>query len=142
MVRHLIPLHLLKIQGLGIHLYIHTYINGKPARMIVDTGASQSVLDVNRVEKFNHGKALSHHEIKTTGLGTNNMQSFLLEGVTLKTGRAVFKNIEFICIDLSHINNSFQEINIKPVDGVIGGDFLLKHKAVIDYNRKKLTILG
>ena len=31
-------------------------------------------------------------------------------------------------------------LNIPPVDGVIGGDLLYKHKAVISYKLKKMRL--
>ncbi len=48
--------------------------------------------------------------------------------------------MQFICLDLANINQSFELIKIKPVDGVIGGDFLLQYKAVIDYGKKQMKI--
>jgi hypothetical protein len=137
----IIPIKLLKIQGQGIHLLIRGRINKKPARLIIDTGASQSVLDLNRIDRFHNDQAIRQHEMTSTGLGVSDMKSFVIDEVTLRLGNQLFKGMEFICLNLAHINQSFELIKIKPVDGVLGGDFLLQYKAVIDYGKKQLKII-
>lgn len=142
MTRIIIPLKLLKIHGQGIHLLVTGRINNKPARFIVDTGASQSVLDLNRIDRFHNGKAVRQHELTSTGLGVSDMKSFVIDEVILRLGKKLFDAMEFICLDLAHINQSFELIKIKPVDGVLGGDFLLRHKAVIDYGNKQMKLIA
>lgn len=138
MPRLILPLKLLKIQEQGIHLLITGRINKKPARFIVDTGASQSVLDLNRIDRFHNGKAVRQHEMTSTGLGVSDMKSFVVDEVNLQLGKKLFENMQFICLDLANINQSFEMIKIKPVDGILGGDFLLQYKAVIDYGKKQM----
>ena len=45
------------------------------------------------------------------------------------------KKINFILMDLSHINKALKEADDSPVHGVIGADFLKQHRAVIDYGK-------
>ena len=49
-------------------------------------------------------------------------------------------NYKTILLDLSHVNNSYEQIKLKPVDGVLGSDLLLKYSAVIDYDKKILKL--
>ena len=49
-------------------------------------------------------------------------------------------DFEILLFDMSHINNSLNEKEIKAVDGIIGGDILNEFKAIIDYNNKTLTL--
>jgi predicted aspartyl protease len=142
MKTYVIPVTILKIQGQGIHLLIKGRINKKSARLIIDTGASQSVLDLNQIDRFHQGKAVRQHELTSTGLGVSDMKSFLIDSVNLQLGKKQFYNLELICLDLANINRSFEQIKIKPVDGVLGGDFFLRHKALIDYGKKQLKIIA
>jgi hypothetical protein len=136
----IIPLKLLRIQGEGIHLLISGRINKKPARFIVDTGASQSVLDLNRIHLFHKGGKPRLHDMISTGLGVSDMKSFVIDEVSLQLGKRLFEKMAFICLDLANINQSYEHIRLKPIDGVLGGDFLWQYKAVIDYSKRQLKI--
>ena len=37
------------------------------------------------------------------------------------------KNYQTVLLDLSHVNNSYSQIKIKPIDGVLGSDILHKY---------------
>jgi hypothetical protein len=46
----------------------------------------------------------------------------------------------FILFDLSHVNEALSQQKIKPVDGIIGADVLLKGNAIIDYPNQYLYL--
>ena len=135
-----VPLKILKIQNDGVHLLINAKLNGKIARLVVDTGASRTVLDKNRIQRFVKKKKFKKHEAVSTGLGTNSMESHIVNIKKFEIGKNNFGNFEFVLLDLSHVNNSYLQIGMKKIDGVLGGDILEKHKAVIDYEKKKLYL--
>jgi hypothetical protein len=56
----------------------------------------------------------------------------------LHIGQLHIKNIEVTVLDLSTINIAYRQMNHPEVLGVIGGDILMKYKAVIDYGKKQL----
>ncbi len=58
----------------------------------------------------------------------------------LVLGDFEIKDDKMILLDLSHVNESYKLMKLKPVDGVIGGDILKKYKAVIDYGKKVLVV--
>ena len=70
------------------------------------------------------------------------MESHEVEIKTLGIGKLKIKNYKTILLDLSHVNNSYKQIKIKPIDGVLGSDILHKYKAVIDYGKKKMILKG
>ncbi|OQA10334.1 MAG: hypothetical protein BWY67_01178 [Bacteroidetes bacterium ADurb.Bin397] len=47
-----------------------------------------------------------------------------------------------VLLDLSHVNQSYEILKLKPVDGVIGGDLLKRYEAIIDYSKKTLVLKG
>ena len=49
-------------------------------------------------------------------------------------------NFEVVLFDMTEINKSFDEKDIKKVDGIIGGDILNELNAVINYKKKLLTL--
>ena len=44
-----IPINIINIEGDGFHIVTEGHINGKAARFVVDTGASRTVFDKDRI---------------------------------------------------------------------------------------------
>ena len=136
----IIPFKVLDIAGEGFHLLIKILINKKVAKVIIDTGASKTVFDNQRIKKYVGKKTFEKHDILSTGLGTSTMTSELVSIKKIKIGELEIVNYKTILLDLSHVNNSYEQIKLKPVDGVLGSDLLLKYSAVIDYDKKILKL--
>ncbi|GGH16151.1 clan AA aspartic protease [Sphingobacterium alkalisoli] len=135
----IIPLEALNLEGDGIHIIIDVTIFDKPFKMVVDTGASKTVLD--KTTLLNSGieeSKFQNTNILSSGLGTNNMQSFILDLPLFRIRDWAIKNLQVAVLDLSSINYAYEQMNFAPVIGVLGGDILLKYGAVIDY--KKCTL--
>ena len=109
--------------------------------MILDTGASRSVFDETRIINFIGDDDIEDHDRLSTGLGTNTMTSkkVLLDKIEL--GKIEIKKYQATILDLQHINQSYDKLELDPVDGVIGGDILNDYKAIIDYAKKKLILI-
>ncbi|MEW6468101.1 MAG: retropepsin-like aspartic protease [Bacteroidota bacterium] len=137
-----LPIKVLAIDNDGYHLQASIIINGKKANVIIDTGASRTVFDKERIKKFVKQKAEKITDKLSTGLGTNSMESHQVVISSMKIGRLKLKDYETVLLDLSHVNRSYEQIKLKPVDGVLGSDILRKHKAVIDYGKKKMRLIA
>lgn len=136
----LIPLKFLAIEGDGTHLLIAIKINGKKANMLVDTGASRTVFDINSISKFTSKKKFGKNNQLSTGLGTNSMQSHNTILKKIKIGKLNIENFEAILLDLKHVNESYEKIGLGTIDGVLGGEILVNFKAVIDYGKKQMKL--
>ncbi len=134
-----IPIITQPIEDSGLHLLVSAKVNGRDAILLIDTGASQTVFDINRISRYSD-KAHETSETLSTGLGTNTMESKQVTLETLSIGAIEMTNLEVILLDLSHVNGKYLHMNLKPIDGVIGGDILLKHKAMIDYGEMMLSL--
>lgn len=135
-----IPFKILNIDNEGFHLLMKLKINGKVANVIVDTGASKTVFDKTRIEKFVKERHFDVHEKMSSGLGTNTMQSQIAFLKKIKIGEVVIENYKAVLLDLSHVNQSYEQIKLAAIDGVLGSDILLKYKAVIDYEKKVVRL--
>lgn len=135
-----IPFKILNIDGEGFHLMIKLKINNRSSSMIIDTGASKTVFDTTRIKKFVDQKTFDTHDRLSSGLGTNTMKSQLATIKKIKVGDLEMKEYKTVLLDLSHVNQSYEQIGLKPVDGVLGSDILLKYNAVIDYEKKVLKL--
>jgi hypothetical protein len=135
-----IPFKILSLDSDGYHLMIKAKINGKAANLIVDTGASKTVLDRTRVSKFVKESDFKTHDKLSSGLGTNTMESQTTVLKKLKIGELEITDYTTVLLDLSHVNASYEQIGLKQVEGVLGSDILLKYKALIDYEKKVLKL--
>lgn len=134
-----IPIKILKLDD-GFHLLINIRVNGKHARLLIDTGASHTVFDKERIVNFIKKEKVEKHDKLSTGLGTSNMKSHLAVIENISLGKIEIRNYKTVVIDLSHVNVAYKHMKQKPIDGILGSDILKKHKAVIDYGKKKLFV--
>ena len=135
-----VPLQLINLQNDGFHLLVEVVIFGHPFNVVLDTGASKTVLDKTSVEKYIATDDLLSSDKLSTGLGTNSMESFILYLPSFKIGKLKIENFEAAVLDLSSISAAYESLQLPPVIGVIGGDILQKHKAIIDYNKLELKL--
>lgn len=113
------------------HLLIKATINGVSGNFILDTGASNSCVGFESIEKFNLKAGKS--KTKASGAGGTGMMTKIAKNNTLKIGRWKTEELHLIIFDMSHVNEALTQYKAKPVDGIIGADVLLEGKAIIDY---------
>lgn len=137
-----IPISVIELEPESYHLFIEGMINGKSVNLLVDTGASKTVFDINRISNYvrKRKKSFESFEKQTTGLGTNTMESHFTKLKKISIGKLEILNFKAILLDLTHVNQSYQLINQRPIDGVFGSDLLMKYKAVIDYKKRILKL--
>ena len=139
-MRTTIPLRIVHVDQQGYHLFAKARVNGKVLNLLIDTGASKTVFDSNRIEKFADKTSMLLNEHISTGLGTNSMQSHTIVLKKMQVGELILKQYQVFLLDLSHVNETYEKLNYKPLDGVIGGDILKKYKVVIDYGKKQMVL--
>ena len=135
-----IPVELLFIEDAGYHLLIKARVNGKKALMLIDTGASKTVFDLDKVQKFVSEDRFIMLEKLSTGLGTAKMKTHSVLLKKIQLGKFIIPGFETIVIDLSHVNQTYAKLDLPEIDGVLGSDLMLKYNALIDYKNKKLTL--
>jgi hypothetical protein len=136
-----VPLELINLNNDGFHLLVEVFVFGQKFNLVLDTGASKTVLDKTIVEQNCLLENLLVSDQLSTGLGTNNMQSYSIHIDTLKIGRLYIKNLEIAVLDLSMISSAYQNLNLPPIIGVLGGDILQQYKTIIDYNKLQMKFI-
>jgi len=135
-----IPFEFVAIEADGVHIVLQAEINHLPCRLLIDTGASRTVFDQNRISLFVNDPEMHENEQLSTGLGTNDMKSHIISLDSLVIGELSLHNYLCVIIDMIHINQSFESYGLQAIDGVLGGDILLDYKAEIDYRKKELRL--
>lgn len=135
-----IPINIINIEGDGFHLIAEGMINNKPARFVVDTGASRTVFDKDRILNYIDNPEFNEKEGISAGIGGTDISSFIFNIEELSFGNLKINDYQAVAMDLSNVNNSYAMLKLPPVDGVIGGDLMKKHQAVINYKLKKMRL--
>lgn len=129
-----IKLHLTKTN----HFEIKAAINGKKGLFILDTGASNSCVGFEAIERFN--LRVKDSNILAAGAGATDMVTKMSRKNKIKIGKWNRDKMILVLFNLVHVNTALINHNSKPVDGIIGADILKKGSAVIDYEKKYLYL--
>lgn len=113
------------------HLLIKAKINGVSGNFILDTGASNSCVGFESIERFELNAKKS--KTKASGAGGTGMKTQISSNNHLQLGSWKNKDFNLVIFDLSHVNEALEAYKAKPVHGIIGADVLLEGKAIIDY---------
>jgi predicted aspartyl protease len=135
-----IPLVIISIEEEGFHPHISVKINGKEAVLLLDTGASKTVFDMEMINHYIENFQPEAHDKFTTGLGTSSMESHKTIVDTLELGDITISNFDAVLLDLSHVNKSYELLGIPQITGVLGSDLLVELKAVINFSDNSLEL--
>lgn len=120
------------------HLELSAKINGVKGKFILDTGASNSCVGLDLIERFN--LISEESDVKAAGAGATDMETQKSENNALKIGKWMTNQCNLVLFDLTHVNTALTQHNAEKVDGIIGADILESGKAFIDYDKKVLYL--
>nr|WP_293303254.1 retropepsin-like aspartic protease [Allomuricauda sp.] len=120
------------------HFEIAAKINGVTGRFILDTGASNTCVGMDKTAFFNMVSEAT--DVKAAGAGATEMETLVSTKNKIQIGDWKKSRLKIVLFDLVHVNKALTSHNALPVDGIIGADILKKGKAVIDYNKKCLYL--
>ena len=108
--------------------------------MLIDTGATLTVLDINRAKTIFKKPEIQIYDKFFMGIGTSKIDTYSMQINALGLGDCILENLEVILIDMENINKAYAAFDLPRVDGIIGGDVLQKCKAVINYEKSILEL--
>ncbi len=135
-----VPLRKIKIDQSGYHLLIKAAVNNKKVWLVLDTGASQTILDYHLADDFSKDKPTHIKAAVSTGVGGESLKTHFITIDRFAVGEAAWQNRIFVLLEMHHINNSYEKIGKQKIQGILGGDFLNLFQAIIDYKNKQLIL--
>jgi len=135
-----IPLQIIDLHEDGFHPLVEISVFGKLFTVVLDTGASKTAFDETMLLQAEEHAVITISDRLSTGLGTNTMASSTAIINDLYIGGLLIEEFEVAVLDLSTINIAYRQLGHPEVLGVLGGDILMKYKAVIDYGEQVLTL--
>ncbi len=137
-----VPVTILNINQEGFHLLVRGWINSNSMNLLIDTGASQTVFDINRIKNFMDENLIKRHHNQFTGIGSQKMTTHNIYIDHFIIGDCIIKHGYYSLIDIKSINEVYKTFDLPGIDGVIGGDILFEYHAEINYNKRQLLLEG
>ena len=135
-----VPIQLLDIEGEGFHIMVRGMIHDMEASFLIDTGASRSVFDPKTITAFIEDIQFEKKEGMSAGVGSSDLESATFVIDRLGIGALEITDYEGVALDLENIHEMYGKLGLPHIDGIIGGDLLRRHKAVINYRSRKLRL--
>lgn len=128
------PLKILQLEKGDYHTLLNGSVAGVKIRIVLDTGASHSCIDKLFVNQLFPNKEMEKNEGVNAGIGGTGFEVMVTDLPDFKIGHYHQKLMQNVAvIDFAHINNAYKALHHKPVQMILGNDFCVNHKAVIDY---------
>jgi hypothetical protein len=140
MPRYKVDLIISEIEKENYHLFVRIKIGKLGSLLMLDTGASKTVFDKHGILKFVNAKNIRTIDSRSVGLGNIDSETQVVKVKKVKVGKKRSVDLEVAILDLSHVNQSYTQLNLPNIDGVLGSDFLMKYKAIINYDKKTLSV--
>lgn len=115
--------------------YVEVFINGKKANLLIDTGASFTLLDITQADKY--GFKPVHSNVELIGLGGRKQRYHLKNCYVDHKNQPLL--LKAYGADMGELIKSFSD-NGLHILGIIGSDYFTMANAVIDYKNKKLIL--
>ena len=120
------------------HIIVDAAVNDVNGKFLIDTGASNSCIDLNKSDKFklNYGKSDEQASSATDEINdiyTSKKNSLLI-------GEYYINDFEIILFNMKHVINCLLEKDSIEIDGIIGADILITYTCCIDFKENKLVI--
>jgi predicted aspartyl protease len=123
------------------HLLVRAEINGKPAVLLVDTGAPLSAVAIDRASHFAMDRVSAKSKIPSR-LNINGAFNAMSIARSLRLGALNLVDEAMVLIDFAYLRQSSnnKEEHQRESDGILGTDILSPLMAVLDYDRMLLVL--
>src|SRR6186713_1633185 len=139
-MKTLIPLHIKTIEEGNYHVFVRIKVGRYASNLLLDTGASKTVFDHEAILRFIRDKDIKEYESESVGLGSSGIKTEVAVIKNVRLGEIKLKEFEVAVLNLSHVNVTYKQLKIDPIDGVLGSDFLMKYNAIINYKKSELQL--
>ena len=120
------------------HLVTNSLVNGVSAKLIIDTGASNSCIDSNSVEKFS--VQIENYEDQASSATEKIKNMYISNGNSIDIVGFSIENSKLFVFDMDHINETLKENESIKIHGIIGNDIMNKYEAIISFSEKKIYL--
>ncbi len=129
--------HNIRVASKSGHIVTKASINGHKGRFIIDTGASATCVNQAMYKEFQLETEFMDRQI---GTASGSLRPRISHKNTLELGDWNDEDVTLLSMDMTYINNALKTEGMRSIQGLLGADFLIASKAVIDYKGKKIYL--
>ena len=122
------------------HLMLTMTYDNQAFKVILDTGASTTVLDIELVRSL--GMTAEKLDFSGGGLGTAQADVYQLPQRPLHIQGMSLGERQLVAMDIQYVNQALEGRDAGKVDGVLGSDLLVDHHAFIDCRGNYLYLMS
>jgi predicted aspartyl protease len=119
------------------HFHTKGTLNGRPVEVLVDSGASVTVIAIDVVRAL--GLVAERFSQDAGGAG-GAIEQFVVKGVQLRLGQFTPRLGDVAGLEFEHVNAPLRANGVPEVDVILGADVFDAHAAVIDYATRSLFL--
>jgi len=132
-----IPLQIIELEQENYHIVIEGHFEDQsPSYWIIDTGASKTVLDINLAAFYEVVESNDQEDYQSAGINQGMLETTVGKMAALNFGALQITGQKVALIDLNHVNDIYGKYTSRRIAGLLGGDILMEHKCMIDYDRQ------
>ena len=129
--------HPIRLSSKSGHIITKALINGHTGRFIIDTGASATCINNAMSEKFQLESENMNQQI---GTASGSLTPQIAYNNSMQLGDWTDNDCSLLTMDMTFINQALKAERMRAIQGLLGADFLIKSKAIIDYSSKKIYL--
>ncbi|PQJ31162.1 hypothetical protein BST92_04145 [Nonlabens arenilitoris] len=129
--------HIIRLSEKSGHIITKATINGETGRFIIDTGASATCINQELSEKY---QLTSEEMNQQIGTASGSLIPQIAHHNIMQLGNWIDNDCSLLTMDMSFINQALKAEGMRSIQGLLGADFLIKSKAIIDYSGKKIYL--
>ena len=118
------------------HLTATMRVNGKACVFLIDTGGGATLIDVEKKERY----GLEAFRTGDYAAGIGSVRRLVRTSAIVRVNEQETREDSLFLMDISYLNVEFKKNHSRQVDGVLGTDFMERHRAVIDYSASRMYL--
>ena len=122
--------------GIG-HLYARATIDGREVDVLIDTGASNTVVDATLARTL--GLKLKPSPMAGAGVGDSRVAADIVEGADVRVGGVPVGGMVYT-MDLTQLGVALRARGVEPPSLILGGDAMRALHAVLVYHENRLYL--
>ena len=122
----------------GFNLYVNGSVNGKPARLMVDTGSFTTLLHHSVVRRMRIATRETHYSSSAVNLKDRGMRVARIRKLSVGSVDIIGKEVGVI--DLEGLIHDGLLDGSPPVAGLLGAETLRRHHGIIDFGTRTLYL--
>lgn len=119
------------------HFHTPGTLNGRSIEVLVDSGASVTVISMEVVHELRLAAERFAHDAVGAG---GAMEQFVVKGAQLRLGEFASQLGDVAGLDFEHINAPLRANGVPDVHVILGADVFEAHSAVLDYATQSLFL--